>query len=465
MSPFRSIQSVGLTALLLGTVSPAQEAATAPAVPVPATQPSPPPATQPAGPPALNYRGDWWSRPALTGDWFGGRNWLSERGVRFDAQVIQYLQGNAHGGRSTNSAIEYSGTADYALNFDFQKMGLWPGGFARIRAETKFGQSVNRDVGSVSSPNFNSLLPLPGDPGLTTLTEYWIMQFVSEKLGFIAGQVDLTGLPGQNRFASDRYAHFLNTSFWQNPVAFTTVPYSTMTAGAIYAPTKWFDGATLVCDSYGTATRSGFSEGFHAPQAASIIQGLNFHIAPFGRSGTQRLNFSYSTRPRYPLEDVDRLLLSGVAPPVVDRVLLSRALGLDTQHGWVFWYDFDQYLFTEADDPNQGWGVFGRFGWSPGEVNPVESFYSIGVGGTGVIPTRDRDRFGLGYYMLNFTDELPGLLQANAEQGVELFYNIELTPWLHITPDIQVIVAPGGNTGAREREPAIVYGLRMQMNF
>jgi porin len=47
--------------------------------------------------------------------------------------------------------------------------------------------------------------------------------------------------------------------------------------------------------------------------------------------------------------------------------------------------------------------------------------------------------------------------------GIELPYNVEITPWLHITPDLQVIVRPGG--GFRDRETAIVYGLRMQVSF
>ena len=305
-------QHVAVTASLSGLLgvasAAAQEGAAASAASRPGAEIGEAPATQVAAAsssaptsqsflmPAVDYSGDLWHRPALTGDWLEGRNWLSEHGIRLDAQVVQYLVGNAHGGRSTNGALGYSGTVDYSLNFDFQRMGLWPGGFARIRAETKYGEHVVGDVGSILTPNFNALLPVPGEPGLTTLTEYWIMQFVSEKLGFIAGQVDVTALPGQNVFASDRYEHFMNTAFWQNPVAFTTVSYSTMTAGAFYSPTKWLSGATLVCDSYGTATRSGFSEAFHSPQAVSIIQALTFHIKPFGLEGNQRFNFSYSTR-------------------------------------------------------------------------------------------------------------------------------------------------------------------------
>ena len=43
-----------------------------------------------------------------------------------------------------------------------------------------------------------------------------------------------------------------------------------------------------------------------------------------------------------------------------------------------------------------------------------------------------------------------------------MFYNIEVTPWLHITPDLQVIIDPGGSS---DNDPAIVYGLRAQMSL
>ncbi len=468
-----------------GTAVTVDELQTAPppAAGAPASQPT----TQPA-PAATDYSGDLLRRPALTGDWWGARNVLADKGVKFDVQVVQYLLGNAYGGRSTNGAIRYSGTADYSLNFDFQKMGLWPGGFARIRGETKFGRGVNEDVGAILVPNFDDLLPEPGHPGLTTLTEYWLMQFVSPKLGFIAGMVDVTGLPGANVFSSGRYDKFMNTAFWYNPVAFSTVPYAAMTAGAIYAPTDWLSGATLVVDSHGTATRSGFETGFHSPHGATVVQQLTFHVKPCGEAGNQRLYFTYSTRERIALQDIDRLLLSGAVAPQFDRLGLGRTLlrggrnlrlrnillratvarllEPSPQSGnWAFWYDFDQYLYTCQDDPDQGFGLFGEFGWSPGELNPVGQFYDIGLGGKGVIPTRAHDRYGVGYYYLNLSNDLPGLFDANAEQGVELFYNMEVTPWLRITPDLQVIIDPGGVTGSGARNPSIVYGLRAQLNF
>jgi porin len=130
---------------------------------------------------------------------------------------------------------------------------------------------------------------------------------------------------------------------------------------------------------------------------------------------------------------------------------------------WALWYNFDQYVYTEKDDPTQGIGLFGRFGWSTGKSNPIEAFYSIGVGGKGILPERDNDTFGVGYYFTDISDNLPAILNVSAEQGVELYYNIEITPWLHIAPDLQVIVDPGGGFG--DRDTAIVYGMRAQMSF
>jgi porin len=122
--------------------------------------------------------------------------------------------------------------------------------------------------------------------------------------------------------------------------------------------------------------------------------------------------------------------------------------------------NFDQYLYTEQEDPTQGIGLFGRFGWARDDVNPINYFYSLGVGGKGVIPTRDNDTCGIGWYYLDLSNDLP--FPFHSEQGIECYYNIEIAPWLHVTPDIQVIKDPGGTSAY---DCAWVAGLRVQMNL
>ncbi|MBN1488665.1 MAG: carbohydrate porin [Phycisphaerae bacterium] len=449
------------------------------AEPVATSQPAPPPFFR------LDYSGDLLHRPALTGDWGGVRSQLAEKGISFNVETLNYTQGNAHGGRSTNNAFRYGGSADYILQLDTGRMGLWPGGYFKIRGETRWGEGITEQVGAIAPPHFDAILPALEPNGVTTLTEYYMMQVLSEKLGVIAGQVDPSRLPGGNVFTTDPYGQFMNTAIWQNVASFSVVPYSAMTAGLIYMPTKWLSGATMVMDSYGLPSFSGFESAFHSPQATTILQGLTLNIKPFNLDGHQRFNFAYSTREHTQLDDLGRLAVAGVPvrpfsrlgfpespavlgrrwrlPSALLRAAARRALAPDptNSQNWAFWYDFDQYLYQSPEDPTQGFGLFGGFGLTPGNWFPVSQSYTLGLGGKGLIHGRPGDRYGVGYYCLNLSSDIPALFDLNAEQGVEVFYNFEVTPWCHITPDLQIIAHPGGG----DQDVAVVYGLRMQVSF
>lgn len=101
-----------------------------------------------------DYTGDLAHRKYLTGDWGGARTELASKGVLFDLDVTQVLQGNAHGGKDTSNAFRYSGSVDYTLKLDTARMGLWPGGLFTFRGETKIADNVNPKVGSLMAPNF-----------------------------------------------------------------------------------------------------------------------------------------------------------------------------------------------------------------------------------------------------------------------------------------------------------------------
>lgn len=471
----------------------AARAAAQPAASQPAAETTDETTATPTGEPAMpslieklpNYAGDWLTREYLTGDWGGARTQLADQGVIFTLDLTQIIQGNAHGGKDTTNAFRYSGSVDYKLTLDTARMGLWPGGMMVLRGETQFGQAVNGKVGSLGSVNYDGLLPVPNDGGITTLSEYYVMQALSEKVVVAAGKMDLT-VGDDNAFAHDEKTQFMNTALRINPVLFPSAPYTTMAAGIILLPTDWLTITTFVADNDpdGAVTKTGFNTAFHDRNWLSVMQEYTFKWKPFELAGHQRIGWFYTTRdfadftgdPRFqlpsPIQRVDLNPARGGPFRLAsslrrigrlrNSVLTSGGIG-ERPDDWGFYYNFDQYLYTEADDPTQGFGLFGRFGWSTGESNLVEEFYSIGLGGKGAIPSRDRDTWGLGYYMINVTDELPLVLGVDAEQGTELFYNIEVTPWLNLTPNLQVIVDPGA--GFQDRDVAIVYGLRAQMSL
>ena len=130
--------------------------------------------------------------------------------------------------------------------------------------------------------------------------------------------------------------------------------------------------------------------------------------------------------------------------------------------------------------------MFGRFGASDGNPNPMHYFYSLGLGGKGVIPNRANDRYGFGFYYIdNKSPKLQGVFRSTKllrdEYGFEWFYNIAITPWLQLTPDLQVVRGAQkdqitiGNTPGPLPIPIIssknsvgtatILGIRLQMVF
>ena len=75
------------------------------------------------------WDGDFWSRSRLTGSWLGLRDELGKKGVVLDVDMLLTPQGVLSGGRDTGT--EFWGNADYTLNMDIGKLGLWPGGSSR----------------------------------------------------------------------------------------------------------------------------------------------------------------------------------------------------------------------------------------------------------------------------------------------------------------------------------------------
>jgi porin len=408
---------------------------------------------------------DWWHWDTMTGDWGGARKQLADKGITFGLDVTQVIQDNAHGGAHTKNGFRYSGSDDLYLRLDTEKMGLWKGGGITVHAENKWGNGVNAKVGSLLPVNFDAVLPGPQEC-VMALSEWYMTQVLLDgKLFLIAGKLWGASAFEKNAFANNEHTQFLNTGFRNNPLIAPFLPYTDLGAGAIISPTEWLSILTAVADTEGKATTTGFNTTFHGPTHTSIIHEWDFKIKPFGKPGTQRVGFVWSSmefpqlQPIFPFKQTGPLMMQLLGSKAFQKIgaMLPRETEPDNV---MVYYNFDQYVYTEAEDPTQGIGVFGRFGWARQDVNPAAHFYSIGVGGKGVLPERDKDTFGVGYYYLDLSNDLPSMYHS--EQGVECYYNIEITPWLHVSPDVQLIMDPGGTDAY---ETSLVWGLRMQMTL
>jgi porin len=309
--------------------------------------------------------------------------------------------------------------------------------------------------------NTNQLFPAPpGDKlGLPNLS---FAQFLSHYGGVTIGKFDtMTG--DANEFAHGKGAtQFLNTALNINAVALA-LPYSTLGGGVVVLPTKDPNEAIaqfLVLSATGTATSAGFDD-LASDNLAFALEG-RMRTGFFDLTGHQLVGALYTNRS---YASIDQRL---------DDIIESQRLAT-TSDTWSVYYNFDQYLYETDKEAGRGVGIFGRFGASKGQPNPAEYFFSFGIGGKGMFASRELDRFGIGYYYIiieNPTFQRPLVTRKLLEDewGFEVFYNIALTPWMLLTPDLQVI-GPAQKrrvTGLVARESvdvATVLGFRLQLIF
>ncbi len=426
--------------------------------------------------PASNpYSGDFWTRSTLSGDWWGIRNQLADKGVTLDMSLTQAAQGIVHGGKDIG--WQYSGgRGDINLSLDTQKLGLWPGGFLNVEAEGNFipadtlRKSINGRAGSLMPVNSSQFYPTPAGDNFN-LPALNFTQFLSPYFGLTIGKyATLTSTSGDmNEFAHGKGdSQFMNLALNANPIILTTVPYSTLGTGVIALPTKDPNQAIvsfMVLSSTGQASTSGFDD-LDGNNLTFVGEG-RVRTDFFGLTGHQLFGAAFSNRKFGSIDQSARFIFENGA--------------FEAKKGsWNIHYNFDQYLYEPKKGSGEGIGVFGRFGASDGNPNFMHYFYSLGVGGKGVIPSRSNDRYGFGFYYIDVNNpRLQGVFRSikllRDEYGFEAFYNVAITPWLLLTPDIQVVRGAQKDKFTLSPLPAIVskksigtttvLGVRLQMVF
>lgn len=412
-----------------------------------------------------NYSGDVRSRSTLTGDWGGVRNDLAGKGVTFDLTLTQVEQGVIDGGKETG--WKYGGRGNLTLNADTQKLGLWPGGFFMMEVEGNFGNDVNLQTGALMAVNSNAFFPIPENNQLN-IPAVTLTQFVSEYAAVFAGKMDITS-GDANEFAHGKGdTQFFNLALNFTPVAALVAPYTPLGAGIMVLPTKDPNAAILsvmAISTDGKANHAGFDKLFNGNTTYAAEGRVKTDF--FNLTGHQLFGAMYSTKSFASLEQNLRLIIESGS---IEQ----------KNNSWAFYYNFDQYLYEPKKGSGRGVGIFGRFGASDGNPNPMHYFYSIGIGGKGILPGRPLDQFGMGYYYIDvnnpkFTGPLGTRAFLRNEYGFEGYYNFAVTPWMKVTPDIQ-FVRPAQKQAIDFSGPipiivkdnistAAVFGLRLQLIF
>lgn len=379
-----------------------------------------------------------WERSTLTGDWGGLRSQLADNGVTFDFYFSQFLQGAAVS--SGPQEFNYGGRFDALIN-----LGLWEGGSFNTHLELRYGDIPRLPLaqGVLWPVNTGTALPL-GDSGNLVASSLYLSQRLGD-VSLLIGKIDVIDLLSRDLFFGGWGAQqFMNVSFVAppsgvlpptifgaitnislNPVTLTFMVYDPNDQTNNYWPEDLFADGVV------------FSTG------ATYVTAIDDRPTTFSLTGT------YSTKEGPDLND---LLL----PPDVES---------GTRQGsYAVTFQFSHLLEQLPDNPREGWGIFFRGTIADGNPNPIQGSFITGIGGRGLFANRPHDRFGLGVFYWDFSDDLQDavapIINFGNEYGLEAYYSYAITPWFHLTGDVQYI-----HPANQDADNALFLGLRAGIRF
>ena len=364
-----------------------------------------------------------WTRPLLGGDCWGLRPELKTHGVAGWLELTQFGSGLVRGEGA--KGWQWGGKLDGYLTLDGAQAGLWNGLYIKVHGEQNYGHDLEGAGGALVPNNIGLALPGLGDGDIGLEITQKFSDTMAVKFGKLnmvdaAKATPIRGGGGGDSFMNtalavpitglmppEIFGAFLNVS--AKPVTYTLGVYDPIDAGHRSIFDQPFGEGVSFFGSATLATTLCDLQGFYGVKAM------------------------YSTMHGFDLRSIPDLLL----PPESGDVMSQEA------HPYYFGVSFQQYFFQDAKNPQCGWGFFGDFGFSDGNPTPQQWAGSFGVGGMGLLPGRSADRWGLAVFRNALSSHLiqglEPLFALRDEQGIEAFYNIAITPWLHITPDLQVV--------------------------
>ena len=259
----------------------------------------------------------------------------------------------------------------------------------------------------------NTALFFPGmeDADAFDLSSVYFMQHFSKSVTLLVGKMNMMDLAATKPFMGGAgIDSFSNLTFVAPPTGLVP-PY--LFGAMLSVRTKPANFGLWVYDPNSVVNKTGFEEPF--ANGVTIRGNVDFPVTIGGLSGHQGFVALYSTERGTNLNDIGDTFL----PPF-------PAGTPDIRDGrYYFAYSFDQYLYRVSESSKEGVGIFGQFGISDG--NPSKLYWSalVGIGGTGLIPGRSRDTWGIAYYYdtpsSDLKDSLSSTLTIRDEQGVEIF--------------------------------------------
>lgn len=413
----------------------------------------------------------WLSQDTAIGSWSSYRNRLKDHGVTISSNYTTDICGNPVGGLSQTTA--YAGLFYFAGALDFEKLASIKGLNFKISNYLFSGRNLSNSIG-----NF-----------------YWVQE-VYAKGNYYLGELDLSQSLFEDRFVLEVGRLFAGDIFGVSPfsqyyltsgingrmgaipsdVFFPHYQVAAWGVRATYQPNKnwnFITGLYNADSSVADPSNHGADLSFAMDEGCLVVGQLTYKhghdrndtVLP----GSGSLGGYYESGKFQDLSDptktrrgnyglylmADQMIYKGEWPDYEGPPHLRSDAMLAEQ----IRQPYHQQTTMPMDRP-KGLSVWGGAVFAPqNDINAQTYELVTGVAYQGIAPNRNRDVTALCFVLGHFSTELEG--QSN-EYVLEFNHRFQLGPWCYITPDLQYVINPNGQSDIQD---ALVPGIEISLNF
>jgi porin len=335
----------------------------------------------------------------VTNDWFGAGRWLSQQGIELEAALAGFSQDQWW--VESESSLDGGGKLSALLRLDLHKMGVWQGLRLTVHSEYNFGETTNGFGGTVLPVNTAMNLPGTQSGDRYDTSSLFLTQRFNDTFTLIVGKTNLADVAALHPYAGGTgITGYMNAGLATAPNG-TVPPY--VYGGLLLIKTE---PSVFNFAIYGGNTARGkldFTEVFE--EGYLLSGGFTIPVTLRGLAGMHSVSVIWGDRDASTYYDGGDLL----SPSGIENIDM-----IDTRR-LIFRYSFYQQVADWGSKPDHGWGVWSRASLGENDLTAVRWSVAGGVGGNSPLPTRERDRWGLGLFYFSFADFLkdPGIVPVS----------------------------------------------------
>jgi porin len=377
--------------------------------------------------------------------------WPPVEGVTLEVAYTADALSNVSGG--VRRGFAYLDNLDVALTIDAEKVIGWKGA-------TLFVYTLGNQGGSPSdlTGDLQTLSNLDA-PDTWKLYEAWVDQaLLGGKLSLRAGLYDLN-----SEFdAVETAGLFLNCSHAIGPDYSQTgqngpsiFPATSLALRVRFQPSESFLVQGVVLDAVPGDP--------HEPLGTQVILNSGDGALFGGELGL------FASTPLGPGRfSVGGYWYTGTFDGVFEKAADGSPMQLGGNRGLYFIAEQSVHGEPSVDEQRLGLSTFLRVGVANGRLNQLSSYVGGGMTYTGLFSGREADQIGLAFARARNGDDFlraslaDGTEVDRSETSIELTYNLSVSEWFSIQPEIQYIINPGTDPLLKN---ALVLGLRTSIVF